>query len=146
MSTLTDSLVQDHRDCDQAFSQAENLLAIGEQAAAIKAFDHFVAESERHFIREEQVLFPEFEQVTGQSMGPTAVMREEHKHMRQLFQEMTACLRGRDRDAFLGLGETLFILLQQHNGKEEQVLYPMSERLLADRATELVDRFRILAG
>jgi hemerythrin-like domain-containing protein len=145
MSTLTDTLIKDHRDCDQTYSQAENLLAAGDRTAASEAFERFVADTDHHFLREEQVLFPEFERMYGHSMGPTSVMRDEHNRMRQLFREMTASLHQGDRDTFLGLGETLFIMLQQHNGKEEQVLYPMLESLFTGREVELAASFQALA-
>jgi len=39
---------------------------------------------------------------------------------------------------FAGHAETLHILMQQHNMKEEQVLYPMTDRLLGGQAADLV--------
>ena len=55
-------------------------------------------------------------------MGPTRMMRMEHEQMRQLFSELAEALENRDKDGYLGLSETLMILMQQHNMKEEQVL------------------------
>lgn len=142
MGKLSDRLTGEHRRCDEWFTQAENLVASGELEPATEAFSAFVSETERHFQREEAVLFPEFESQTGQTMGPTAVMRSEHEQMRRLFGEMAECLRQGDRSQFLGLSETLLILMQQHNAKEEQVLYPMSDQVLAAQADALLERFR----
>jgi len=146
MARFTDTLIQDHRDCDHAFSQAESLLNAGLRDEAIEAFDLFVSRTELHFAREEEVLFPEFERATGQAAGPTMVMRSEHVRIRELYREMAACLRNGDDAGFLGLGETLFIMLQQHNGKEEQILYPMSDQVLAHRQADLLDKLTFAVG
>jgi hemerythrin-like domain-containing protein len=92
----------------------------------------------RHFSMEEDVLFPAFEQRTGMSGGPTFVMREEHRQMNGLLAEMGAALARRDGQAYLGQSETLLMLMRQHNMKEENILYPMSDQALADRQSELL--------
>jgi len=38
----------------------------------------------------------------------------------------------------LGTAETFFLFLQQHNVKEEQVLYPMADQALQGSLQELV--------
>jgi iron-sulfur cluster repair protein YtfE (RIC family) len=45
-----------------------------------------------------------------------------------------------DRDEILEVGETLLILMQQHNMKEEGILYPMVDQHLAPYREELMDR------
>ena len=55
---------------------------------------------------------------------------------------MTAALTDRDTEAFLGEAETLMVLTQQHNMKEEQILYPMTDRSLAGDAPDVVDQMR----
>jgi iron-sulfur cluster repair protein YtfE (RIC family) len=56
---------------------------------------------------------------------------------------MDEAITARDADSFLGLAETLMILTQQHNMKEEQILYPMSDRVLADPDT-LIEQMKKL--
>jgi hemerythrin-like domain-containing protein len=141
MSRLSTTLIGDHRHCDELFTQAENKVAVGDIATASEVFTAFATETERHFHREEAVLFPAFERTTGQTGGPTQVMRVEHARMRQLFDEMSGCLAQGDQERFMGLSETLLIMMQQHNAKEEQVLYPMSERVLGEHAENLLDEF-----
>ncbi len=41
-------------------------------------------------------------------------------------------------DDYLGYAETLLIMMQQHNLKEENVLYPMCDQHLSSRSTELL--------
>ncbi|MBN8443109.1 MAG: hemerythrin domain-containing protein [Thauera sp.] len=136
MTLIADVLAQDHRDCDHAFARAEALVAKREWSAADKATAEFAADLDRHFETEEQVLFPRFEAVTGMSNGPTAVMRGEHAEMRRVLAELQNALRRRDADDFSGEAETLLILMQQHNMKEENILYPMCDaRLVLERDT-----------
>jgi len=40
----------------------------------------------------------------------------------------------------LDLGDTLLMLIQQQNQKEEQMLYPMAERALDTDWTEILER------
>ena len=95
-----------------------------------------------HFDHEEQVLFPAFETSTGNSGGPTMMMRHEHQQMRALMESMDTALQQKNIDRYLGLSETLLIFLQQHNMKEEGILYPMIENYCAAQADELMRSFR----
>ena len=65
--------------------------------------------------------FP-FEETTTMRMGPTEVMRGEHKQLRALLDAGRAALAARDEDEFTGNGETLLIMMQQHNVKRERAL------------------------
>jgi len=84
------------------------------------------------------VLFPEVELANPDAGGPTRVMRMEHQQMRQLLDELAAPVRTRDRDTCLGDLETLHMLNQQHNAKEEGILYPLADRALQDNAVGLL--------
>lgn len=137
---LANFLSQDHRHCDEAFVAAEQAVVRRDWGAAGAAVGRFVAATERHLRREEEVLFPAFEAATGMTSGPTAVMRMEHEQMRRLMSSLERAAAGRDRDEFLGVAETLLMLMQQHNNKEESILYPMADRVLAPSADELLER------
>lgn len=110
----------DHRACDDLWAALE----AAPSAAAWAAFDHA---TRRHFDMEELVLFPAFEEATGMTQGPTAVMRMEHRQMRGLLDQMGAAAAAGDWDALLDQGDTLLMITQQHNVKEEGMLYPMAE-------------------
>ena len=63
-------------------------------------------------------------------------MRTEHQQMRGLFEELRAGMANQDADGVLGAAETLNVLMQQHNLKEEEILYPMTDQALgADAET-----------
>ena len=57
------------------------------------------------------------------------VMRGEHEQMRGLLMQM-ALVAISDVGAALDQGDTLLMLMQQHNTKEEGMLYPMAEARL----------------
>jgi len=131
-------MAQDHRDCDLLFASAENAAAVGDWETASQAFNEYIQAMERHLGVEEQTLFPAFEEETGIVTGPTEMMRMEHDQMRALFVEMKLAVQQKDSDEYLGIAETLLILMQQHNMKEEQILYSMMDQ----RLPENVDAWR----
>ena len=136
MNMIVEFLGTDHRACDDLFASAENAVALKDWASARSLFERFESAMAHHFAMEEEVLFPAFEARTGMSMGPTQVMRSEHEQIRGLIEDMAQAVTGADQDAYLGLSETLNMLMQQHNLKEENMLYPMSDQVLsADRDT-----------
>jgi len=121
----------DHHRCDELWAAVEAAADRGDEAATREAFAKFEAALRRHLEMEEQVLFPEFEQATGMTMGPTQVMRAEHAQMRGVLDQM-ARAADRDLDQLIEHGDTLLMLTQQHNAKEEGVLYPMVQAHLGD--------------
>jgi iron-sulfur cluster repair protein YtfE (RIC family) len=135
---VVDYMSGDHRKCDEALARAEDAVAGGDWGAAQAAFDAFQAAMERHLALEEDRLFPAFEQATGMSSGPTQVMRIEHEQMRRLFGEMKPAVAARDAAPYHGLTETQLLLMQQHNLKEENMMYPMLDQALGASAGDLL--------
>jgi len=138
MGMIVEFLGSDHRACDDLFVSAENAVALKGWANARSLFERFESAMAHHFAMEEAVLFPAFEARTGMSMGPTQVMRSEHEQMRGLIRDMAQALAGSDQDNYLGQSETLNMLMQQHNLKEENMLYPMSDQVLAPDRDQLI--------
>jgi hemerythrin-like domain-containing protein len=137
MTTLTEPLRHHHKHCDDLFAAAEAAVAAQDWTTAGQQVPEFIAEMETHFCSEEETLFPAFETSTGMTMGPTRMMRIEHAQMRDLFEQMCGALEAHDADSFAGAAETLLILMQQHNMKEENILYPMCDRGLDAQAEAL---------
>ncbi|MDP1652299.1 MAG: hemerythrin domain-containing protein [Rhodocyclaceae bacterium] len=131
MAILTEPFRQHHKHCDDLFVEAEAAVAAKDWTNASELLAAFHTELETHFRTEEEVLFPAFEAATGMTMGPTRMMRFEHAQMRELLDQMGTALDKPDRDNFSGAAETLLIFMQQHNMKEENILYPMCDRGLA---------------
>jgi hemerythrin-like domain-containing protein len=51
---------------------------------------------------------------------------------------MAEAIEKKDSDAFLSMAESMMILLQQHNMKEEQMLYAMCDRMIPQESKESI--------
>jgi len=123
-------MTPEHRECDTIFAQAESYVAGGDWEQAEAAYIKFANETLLHFKKEEETLFPAFEAQTGSTQGPTQVMIFEHEQVKGLIGKMAEAVESKDKDAYLSLAESMMILLQQHNMKEEQMLYAMCDRVI----------------
>lgn len=121
---------EEHRHCDESFAEAEKAVIEKDFAKAKEQFIIFTDDTIKHFQKEEESLFPTFEKVTGNTEGPTRVMRFEHEQVRGLMGKMAQAIESQDSDAYPSLAESMMILLQQHNMKEEQMLYAMCDRMI----------------
>lgn len=142
MTTIRTFMTDDHRRCDDFFAEAEQAIGKKNIEAARASFGHFRTAVLAHFDSEEKTLFPTFEAKTGMTMGPTQVMRMEHQQMRSLMDAAKMALQTGAKDDFLAQAETLLIMLQQHNMKEENVLYPMCDQHLAAAEDALLIQMR----
>lgn len=141
MGQLAIFFTKDHHDCDAQWANVEAAAESGDNAAASQAFAAFDRDMRHHLGMEEDILFPAFEQATGMMGGPTQVMRAEHRQMRALLDEMGRAMEAGDPDLALDHGDTLLMLIQQHNVKEEGMLYPMAEQALGGNWDELLPMF-----
>ncbi len=139
MISIRKVMATDHKRCDELYAKAELCVSNDDWESAQKHVKDFVENILFHFHQEEDVLFPSFEEITGMRHGPTEMMRHEHEQMRALITELEKTFENKNKDRYLGLSETLLIYMQQHNMKEEQMLYPMIDEKCADRAEELIN-------
>ncbi len=131
---------KDHRACDAIWAEVEAAVDAGDTAAAKAAFERFAARTRRHLDMEEQVLFPAFERATGMhGGGPTMVMRMEHERMRAVLDGMSGLAASGNLEDVVDHGDTLLMLTQQHNMKEEGMLYPMADARLGGLWAEVAD-------
>ncbi|MCB0365259.1 MAG: hemerythrin domain-containing protein [Bdellovibrionaceae bacterium] len=142
MNQISDFLTGDHRECDDLFAKAESVVSKGLWDEARMEMEKFTNMFFRHLNMEEEVLFPILEDKMGGPVGPTMVMRSEHQQMRGLVEEMGLAVQDQDQSAFLSASETLMILIQQHNMKEEQILYPMCDEALAEEGHEVIGKMQ----
>lgn len=136
---LTDFLTCEHRHCDELLAEAEIAASKNEWQHAETSFREFYEATTRHLSMEEEVLFPAFEKKTGNTRGPTCVMRSEHREIRNILDDLNEALSKQNCTSFLGFADTLNIMLQQHNMKEENILYPMTEQVLFDMQNEIME-------
>ncbi len=128
---------QEHRLCDELWAKVEAANEGGKADETRAAWEAFDKATRTHFAMEEEVLFPAFEEASGMRGGPTEMMRIEHRQMRALLDEMGAAAGKGDFENVLDHGDTLLMVIQQHNSKEEGVLYPMAEQHLAANWPEI---------
>jgi len=138
MTGINQYMTSDHRHCDELFAATESAADNEDWETAATQTEIFLTAMENHFTKEEEVLFPVFEETTGMQQGPTQVMRHEHQQMRDLFSQLRYALEATDQDEFLSITETLLILMQQHNMKEEGILYSMSDEQFGDDTASTV--------
>ena len=137
MTEISAIMQNNHRHCDALYATAEEAVANQDWPAADEAWKSFASEVDTHItVTEEGKLFPALEAAGGPT-GPIGVMRMEHEQMRALLAQMDAALASREAQQFLGLGETLMMLTQQHNMKEENILYPIMDQCIPEQADEI---------
>ncbi|MCU7940892.1 MAG: hypothetical protein KZQ64_14615 [gamma proteobacterium symbiont of Bathyaustriella thionipta] len=59
------------------------------------------------------------------------------------YVEINKAAARKEKEQFLALTETLMVTMQQHNMKEEQILYPMIDQSLPN-AVEIIERMRTI--
>ncbi len=140
-----EALAWDHDRLDALEEAAFQSRAKGDREASRELYAAFAAGLRRHIGFEEELLFPAFEQGTGMppTLGPTAVMRSEHREIRDLLDRIEAGIA--DEVAPVEeLRRRFRAVLADHNLKEEQILYPTTDDLLgAEKADELVSRIQL---
>ncbi|MFZ0791688.1 MAG: hemerythrin domain-containing protein [Chromatiaceae bacterium] len=141
--SIAETLAADHRRCDRLLAQVEIRAGRSDWEGAASDASALEQAMDQHLRFEEESLFPPLEQARPMAKGPTGVMRMEHAQIRQLLGDLIAATEARDRDDCLGLLETLHLVIQQHNAKEEAILYPMADAALGSQAPALLAR---LAG
>ncbi len=135
MKSISDYYAADHDRLDGLFKTYQQLKR-SDFSKAKEAFVGFKFGLQRHIIWEEDILFPLFEKKTGMNpnMGPTAVMRTEHRQIKTALEAIhTQVAKGSpetDRDE-----KTLLTVLTEHNVKEENILYPAIDRLVTEAET-----------
>lgn len=128
--SVTDFYAHDHDRLDGLFKQFQTLKRT-EGAQATKHFAGFQSGLTRHIAWEEELLFPAFESKTGmRNTGPTAVMRMEHREIKQLLAVIADGIQNgvaTDTEE-----QQLLSVLGSHNEKEEGILYPAIDQHLSD--------------
>lgn len=144
MKPITKFMGQDHDRLEDLFKNFQGAKT-RDAGKARELFSEFKRGLQRHIVWEEEFLFPRFEERTGAGNGgPTAVMRLEHRRIKELLDAI------HDRVA-IGKTDTdedereLKDVLMIHNTKEESVLYPGIDRVLSqDEAAEMIAAMQAL--
>lgn len=140
--TVNEFMTQDHRDCDDQFANLENIIDKENFEGANCMFDEFYNHMIKHFDMEEKIMFPMFNECSAEGCNPTHVMIMEHDQMRALLNKMKSAIDSKDKNSFLGLSENLMFLAQQHNMKEEQIMYNLVDNALDSE--DLIEKMKAI--
>ncbi len=123
----------------------------GHRTAAAERLAWFIFGLRRHIRMEEDLFFPQLEAEVGlpQSAGPTAVMRAEHRQIQEFLNDLERSLAGGSCANLIQVMESVAgspsALLRSHDMKEEQVLYPLADRVFTqEQLNELCLRMQAL--
>ncbi len=134
---IRDHYRADHRRLDNLFQQFQRLKRI-DLAQAAECFRQFQNDLQQHIQWEEQILFPRFDEKTGQrELSRTMVLRLEHQRIQNLLATIAQKLQRRD----IGTEREVTLLenaLVAHNAQEEHLLYPALDQLLSESERRLV--------
>ena len=123
MKPITNFMQQDHGRLDRLFKDFQSAKS-RDAAKAKECFSEFKRGLQRHIVWEEEFLFPRFEERTGAGNGgPTAVMRLEHRRLKELLEGIHDRVAAGKTDTDEYERELKDVLLV-HNTKEESILYP----------------------
>ncbi|WML39971.1 hemerythrin domain-containing protein [Neobacillus sp. OS1-2] len=112
----------------------------------IQAVHQFFTDLEHHSVREEDILFRMMEEYLGKNGGPISVMEYEHEqangYIHKFFSntEKQTEFSSEDMIENAALIKNAYHTLINHFAKEEQVLYPMAERMFTPEEKELVNQ------
>lgn len=132
METILRFMSANHAELDSIFNefmkQQDN-----DVAKAMPLFQNFKVGLQKHIVWEEEILFPIFEEETGmRGSGPTEVMRMEHRQIKEFLEEIHTKLLGGELEGIDKPENNLLDILDLHNQKEENILYPSIDDLLND--------------
>ena len=126
--TISGFFEKDHDEIDAILTAVD----FERSAEALPRFAEFDRRLERHIVWEESVLFPAAARLAPPlAGGPIAVMLEEHKIIRRHKKEGLDALRAGDGPGAKRSVERMLEVLGEHNIKEERMLYPTCDRVLA---------------
>ncbi|MBM7654171.1 hemerythrin-like domain-containing protein [Neobacillus cucumis] len=103
----------------------------------IQKVKEFKSDLDPHSEREEGVLFPMMGVYIGTTSGPIAVMEYEHDQAKsQIGAFLEKAVSGQptidEQKKLAVLIQNAYLILTDHFNKEENVLFPMAERMLSD--------------
>jgi len=136
MTTILEFMSLDHDRLDNKIRMYSKEKLVNIELAE-STFLFFKSELERHIILEEDILFPVFERKTGiKDAGPTSVMRTEHIQIKNHLQEIKRKLHAKKIQDPCEEEVALLKLLESHNQKEENILYPGIDNLTNEQEKE----------
>ena len=126
-------MAQDHAELDRRLDDVSRMVDDGELERADHHFSDVFEHAQRHLELEEHVVFPRFERLTGiDDDGPTALLRWEHREMRQALDDMLEALVRGNAVEFHRAREAYARLDSQHRVSEHRLMFPLIDQLLGE--------------
>lgn len=155
MERLSGTIKQDHEALEAEAGALKSVLAAEEaeeaRRAALKQFIRIMGpDLELHLRKEEEVLFPALQRLSGERAAAIGLLKEQHGQLRWLLRRLAGlvceCDRASGAADWRAIAETSqqFIgLLEDHEGKEEQLLiHALEERLEPQELIHLARAFQ----
>lgn len=125
--TIAELFEKDHDEIDALLE----LVDFGDGAAALPRLKEFDFRLERHIVWEEDLLFPAAARAEAcLAHGPIPVMLAEHVQIRAAKSAALEKLAKGDGAGARRHVDAMLAVLQSHNMKEEQMLYPACDRMI----------------
>lgn len=141
MQSINEFLTEDHGKLDDLLEGVQEWKTKDLERSR-ELLTAFASALHRHLGWEETILFPLFEQKTGQT-GLIRTLLAEHQEIRERLEALNAKLE--QGDAGDSSDEQMLVEeLGGHNAREEYALYPELDRLLSDE--EKARLFEAMAG
>ncbi len=150
MKKATEDLVNEHNTILQVLTIMEKVVTVDKRDTALKlefgrelVFFLKTFADQCHHGKEEGYLFPELINAGVQNQGgPIGVMLHEHVLGREYITSMSSALDENNYVEFVSYTEKYISLLRNHINKENNVLFPMADRLLDEsRQNDLFEKF-----
>jgi PAS domain S-box-containing protein len=118
--------------------KAESLGAVNEELAQLRHFIDELLDAEKHYLREENVLFPVLEKhgITE----PPAIMWMEHNQLREKKKQLKRLIENAVNMSFpefkrqlIELANSINNMLNSHIFKENNILFPVAQRVVAEQ-------------
>ncbi|MBA5687851.1 hemerythrin domain-containing protein [Rugamonas apoptosis] len=138
MHKVSNYLAHDHSRCDGLYADAVAHVAAHDWDQAAISFLEFAEAMRRHVEMEERVVYPAFEELLANTAAPTQSLHAEHHLLCEIMHRMGMAIQRRDVIEFSDHADTFRLITEQHNLKEEGILFPMFDKLLRPRYDELV--------
>ncbi|WP_433498144.1 hemerythrin domain-containing protein [Sphaerimonospora sp. CA-214678] len=135
---MSSALEREHREIDEGIEAfVAGLAEGGEDTTPLK---RALEGLRRHIYLEEEFLFPPLREAG--MMAPIFVMLREHGGLWQAMDRLDAEIgKGVAADAVREQCTELLNLLEQHNSKEEPIIYPQADAVLTPEATDHLQKF-----
>jgi hemerythrin-like domain-containing protein len=137
-STLTALMEREHHEVDDAIERF--VQGLRERAVRHKDLQHATELLQRHIYIEEALIFPPL-RAKGM-LAPVLVMEREHGEIWRTLDAVNLEVgSGTAADSVPDRCRQLLHELEVHNGKEEPIIYPQADALLADAEKDAVRSF-----